>query len=110
MVKDTVNWSFDYKKIRILNFLAANKDGAIQYNLQNLPFGPFIKNKEIKIIISELITENLIEQRKLSQKSYYVISSDGRLLITELIKIHKLKIEGFKFLSALDEPTNTDVF
>jgi hypothetical protein len=108
--EEKVNWTFDYKKVRILHYLFANPQGGIRSTFLQLRhkrnYG-IISSSQIDSLLLELrIDELIVEHRITSTNTSYTISDKGRGFIVGLKKLaedHQCKLY---IIDALDEPVD----
>lgn len=107
-----LGWNSDYRKIRILNYLLAHPDGRSKNKFLSLPNEPGITWEEIKLLLGELRSNNLVERKTspVDDSVYYIITDQGRVFLTRLIEFRNDCGINFKIFTALDQPTSADTF
>ncbi len=106
-----VPWSWDAKKIHILNYLVSNnKMGGIRNTFLRMGRKDIDKgsigSKEITPILEELLMEDFILKETTAGGDLYRASPKGINFIEELKSIKEQYGIRFFFLDALDEPTD----
>lgn len=106
-----VPWTWDAKKIHILNYLVANnEEGGIRSHFlrmgrKDIDKGS-ISTKEINPILKELELEEFILKKSNAAGVYYIVSQKGIDFIESLKSLKEQYGIRFLFLDALDEPTD----
>ena len=111
MAKASKPWSWDAKKIHILNYLDANRSmGGIRNTFLRMPKkdvnSAVIGSKEIGPIIEELLAEEFIFKDKNVRGDVYKITPKGIDFIVGLKNLKGRVATRFFFLDSLDEPTD----
>lgn len=109
--QDKVNWSFDYKKIRILHYLLAHGDGGIKTTFLNLkterPFGT-ISSKDIENILKELEWDDLITkiEHTPTNSIIFKVTDKGKEFVQALKDVAEKYSCKFYLIDAIKEPTD----
>jgi len=111
VVKSSVPWSWDAKKIHILNYLVANnKMGGIRNTFLRMGRKYIdrgsIGTKEITPILIELLKDSFILKETSASGELYKATQKGIGFIKKLKLLEEEFGTRFFFLDALDEPTD----